>query len=532
MPRHLDRRLFLRGLGGACVAAPFLGSLAAREGKADAPPAVGRGLIAMFTYYGCITTRWFPEKSHGALTAEDFDSTTLEPLAPYVDKLLMPRGIRAMNEWTTDLSLGQGNDFHVNVTGSYLTCQPLTPNSDNPFDFDDAYNDGKPIGPSLDQVIARQKSPDGMPLLLQVGGFPGQNGISFNAAGQAYAGLSSATAVLAGLTGLSGSPDSYQVLRGKSVLDLVRGDLDTLESFDMSQADRNKLDAWKELLDQTSRACSADLVTRLGLSEEVAAAASGGGLGTDRVSTRIEGTNLDGADVFSNLAVLAAACNANPVIVLQYPNGFVYSGLGLTMDSDALAHRVGSAQLSGTCTPDVIAKLELIDSFYARKFAYLLGRLSELTDDSGTLLDQLATVWFQEVSDGAARNLNNLPILQAGSCNGYFKTGWAINVEDGADDLTRGNSEDGCADGEDFDASMKLTGTDRSIANAPINKYFCNLMNALGVKAGEDGFPLASGTEEVRCFGRYDKTEDFIGGDVNPPMIHDPGEFTALRAGS
>ena len=55
-------------------------------------------------------------------------------------------------------------------------------------------------------------------------------------------------------------------------------------------------------------------------------------------------------------------------------------------------------------------------------------------------------------------------------------------------------------------------------------------MNALGVKAGADGFPAVGGNEPVRCFGRYDRTEDFIGGGTNPPTIHSPGEYAALRA--
>ena len=73
-------------------------------------------------------------------------------------------------------------------------------------------------------------------------------------------------------------------------------------------------------------------------------------------------------------------------------------------------------------------------------------------------------------------------------------------------------------------------GTDPALANAPINKYYCNLMNALGVKAGVDGFPAAAGNAEVSKFGMYDKTEDFIGGGSNPPTIHSPGEFDALKA--
>jgi hypothetical protein len=32
-----------------------------------------------------------------------------------------------------------------------------------------------------------------------------------------------------------------------------------------------------------------------------------------------------------------------------------------------------------------------------------------------------------------------------------------------------------------FNSLSQSTGTDPALANAPINKYYCNLMNALGV---------------------------------------------------
>jgi hypothetical protein len=136
------------------------------------------------------------------------------------------------------------------------------------------------------------------------------------------------------------------------------------------------------------------------------------------------------------------------------------------------------------------------------------------------------------MSDGAAHNLNNLPIIQAGSAGGYFKTGWTVNVDGGSASLSLGNSEASCAVGtpDTVNGVDQSTGTLPTLANAPINKYFCNLMNALGVKAGADGFPLKDGTAEVTHFGLYDKTEDFIGGGTNPPMIHDPGAFDALKA--
>src|SRR5688572_1460085 len=162
-----DRRLFLRGLGGAVVAAPFLGSVAERVAKGqNAPVPTPRRLIVMFTHYGCLTDRWFPVNSHGPLTAADLTGTSLEALAPHVNKLLIPRGIRAMNEWTTDMSLGQGNDPLLQVCGSYFTCVPVTPHSDDPFDINNtpAKFEAKPTAPSLDHVCAKQLVSDGLPL--------------------------------------------------------------------------------------------------------------------------------------------------------------------------------------------------------------------------------------------------------------------------------------------------------------------------------------------------------------------------------
>lgn len=543
---NLNRRLFLRGLGGASVAAPFLGSVVERQAKAQGAPVLGspKRLIVMFTHYGCLTDRWFPENSHGALSAADFEGTSIEALAPHADKLLLPRGIRAMNEWTTDLSLGQGNDQHTQVVGSYFTCVPVSPHSDEPFDFDQAKKfEAMPTAPSLDHVCAKQVSPDGVPLLLRVGGRSDspQSAISYSAGLSPFAGAASLAEALASLTGLfSGgaptSPDEHLVVRGKSLLDVVRDDLETLERYDMSSADEEKLDAWKQLLSETTsgveatRQCNAEMAANLGLTEETISASSMG-IGSD-ISVKIDG-ELDAADLYSKLAVLTTLCDANRVIFLKYPPAYTYGGLGLVTDSDILAHRVGASQLAGTCQTSVNNMILTIDRYYAEKFAHLVGQLDSISEGEGTLLDNTATVWFQENSDGCASNLNNMPIVQAGGCGGYFKTGQAINVDDGTSDLHRGNSEAMCEGGGTFDSTeYKLAGTPVEFANAPINKYYCNLMNAIGVKADASGFPTEGGTQEVTHYGMYDDTTDFISGGETPAIIKDPGEFTQLKANS
>jgi len=292
-----------------------------------------------------------------------------------------------------------------------------------------------------------------------------------------------------------------------------------------------KLAAWKELLGSTggtiTAQCNSAVAASFGATQENVDAAAVNPTDGDPLTQKITAT-LDAADIYSSVAALAVVCNANPVVFLQYPPMYIYSGLGITMESAGLARRTGSGATTGRCVTDAHDLIATIDDYHARKFAYLVGLLDGVEEGDGKVLDNTAAVWFQEVSDGLARNLNNLPIVQVGSAGGYFKTGCAVNVDDGASDLTAGNSDSACESSYvSFDQS---SGTDASLANAPINKYYCNLMNALGVRAGADGSPAIGGTAEVTRFGRYDRTEDFIGGGTKPALISDPGGFEALEA--
>lgn len=570
MSTTMHRRVFLRGVGGAVVAAPFLSSVWQRKAKGQAavPP---KAFIAMFTHYGCITTKFFPAKTSGALAASDL-TNSLSPLAPYASKLLIPRGIRAMNEWeegnSNGAGRGQGNDPHLNPCGSYFTLQPVTPNATDPFSFDqDTKFDAMPVGSSLDQVMAQQLSTNGTPLFMRVGNTGGTNGetpqsnISYlkpsgaaaAAAANIYPGLGTPAQVFSALTGLfspgTTTAATYASTRGQRVSDLVKSDLDALKRFDMSSDDMNKLDAWEALINDvgtviTGSQCSSAQATLLEATQANVTKASSGNAGSGDVLSNMVTTDLDGADMYSVMAVLAACCNYNPVIFLKYPPNFYYQGLGITDESHNLSHRLSNANMSGSCVQGALTKLETIDTYYATKFAKLVGMLNGITNaDGSTLLDNTATVWFNEMSDGDAHNLNNLPIIQAGGCGGYFKTGATVQVDTatGSTGATaaqwQGNSESQCTDGGTDQMANGLTqqtGTLESIANAPINKYFYNLMNAMGVKADSSGFPVKGGTVPVTKFGYSDLTMDFAGGlgAVASAGIHNPGEFTALKAGS
>ncbi len=534
---NLNRRVFLRGVGGAVVAAPFLGSVAERAARGQAASSgTPRRLIVMFTHYGCLTDRWFPTNSHGELSAADFESTSLAALAPHASKLLVPRGIRAMNEWSASMATGQGNDPHTQVVGSYFTCVPVTPHSDDPFNLvAETKFEAMPTAPSLDHVCARQLNANRLPFFVRVGGRNDspQSGISYSAGEQPFDGYSAVGEAFDALTGLAvgGAPtnaDSYELARGRSVIDLVRDDLLSLEAHDMSQADSHKIEAWKDLLNETTRAvsarCTSDAVTASGLTDSSDWPSADD---TDPLTTAVT-DSWDYADLHSNLAVLSALCDHSRVTFLKYPPMYQFAGLGIDGESHALSHRIANA--TGGCLSGVNELLETIDRYYAAKFAHLVSQLDGVEEGDGTLLDGTAAVWFQEMSDGNAHNLNNMPLIQAGSCGGFFKTGVAVNVDGGTSDLHRGSSSLVCDASNSITAGPTSTGTPAEFGNAPINKYYCSLMNAIGVKAGADGFPMEGGTGEVTHYGMYDDTADFASGGEAPPQIKSPGGFDELKA--
>jgi hypothetical protein len=544
---NFNRRILLKGLGGAVVAAPFLSSIWERSAQAQAATTPKRTIV-MFTHYGCITNKWFPNKLTGELLAADLTGTSLAALAPYAKKLLMPRGIRTMNEWTANNTgagkgRGQGNDSHTQIAGSIFTCQPVTPNSNEPFSFGDPKFKAMPVGPSLDHVMAKQLSPSGTPLFMNVAGQSkegAQSAISYSAGEQIFTALS-ATQAFNGLTGLFKSdapmnPDTWAISKGKAITDIVKGDLSRLMSKDMSKVDKDKLAAWMELVNSVGKVvgsaqCSQELAMSLGASNKP-------GTGTGDALTRKVNDTMDNADLYSAIAALTAACNANPVIFLKYPNNHTFSGLGINADAHNQSHRLTDASMQGPCVKDAVDNLIKIDTYYAQKFANLIKYLDSMTEDAGTVLDNSIAVWMNEMSDGNAHNLNNSPIIQAGSGGGYFKTGQIVNLDTASGataEIMLGRSLNQCVDGkpQTSDGVSQGTGTEAKYGNAPVNKYFCNIMNAMGMKADAAGFPAKDGpASEVTHYGYSDKTEDFAGGvgAVQGATIHSPGGFTELKA--
>jgi Protein of unknown function (DUF1552) len=497
----MNRRLFLQGIGGVALAVPFLSTRLRESRAATSAP---KRLVLFHTHGGCITTRWFPQVENGPLTATDLAATTLDVFAPVVGKLLLPRGITAIN----GMARPQIIDPHVQAMGSKLTCSLI----DEQTRLASSH--------SLDHEVARQLNASGVgPLYVNPGWSFADSSVylSFAGANEPSIPVTDAWSIYAQLTTnvtSSSTRDAGRTLMKQSALDVVRDDLTRLQGANMGQSDRQLLQQWMELLRQTEAnlgneavSCSTTQLAELNLTEarlnEVSDAAEPDA--ATRISVR--------GDVLMDLMALTMICNANRALLFSYPGfmRFDWDGIVHDADIDGLNHRTGTASTSGECYPDVLAKLLHADRWYASKFYRLVALLAGIPEGETNLLDNTATLWLREFSDGGALNLNNLPLLIAGSCGGYLKQGAAVLVED--EPVGPGNSEAACT--EPGDIFSLETGTESSRGVVPINKLYVTLMNAVGC--------YAAGGGPVTEFGVFDGTNADAG-------ITDPGELTALRA--
>ncbi|MEI9947780.1 MAG: hypothetical protein WDO74_02095 [Pseudomonadota bacterium] len=182
---------------------------------------------------------------------------------------------------------------------------------------------------------------------------------------------------------------------------------------------------------------------------------------SDLLTASINGS-LDGADVYSAVAVLAAICNQSPVVFLNYPGLYTFKGLGLTVESHSLSHRISSASPTGACLAGVIDMLLKIDGYYAQKFAKLVGLLNDVPEGDGTTAPRQQRRGLVSGNVGwQCSQPEQLADHSGRQRRGLLQDGWAVNVDDGSANLSNGNSEALCNG-----VAVDSTGTDPALANA------------------------------------------------------------------
>lgn len=457
----MRRRHFLRGLGSLAVGLPFLESLGPRRVRAQAGVPSPKRVVIFFQCNGVETDRFWPNVPFGALTSSSFDSNTpLNELSSYASRLLIPRGLsmtpRASSDAPYSSSVG---DDHQRGMGQKLTCQPLLEGS--------LYA----AGISVDQEIANHLNPPNTPALsLMVGGRGGGGGtayISFTGANAPAGGRNNPWLAYRDLVGLGGDDDPNQariLSRRQSVLDLVTDQFDALMSRDLSRGDRDKLDMhFSAIRDLESSMSHAGLVCRM----DAARAADIEGVDPGRITYDSEFKTIGQMQL--DVMALALACGATRVGSVQWGTGaggpiFTWDGMQHAYNHHKLSHGnivdgvTPSTPVDGSL-PGYKNMLFDIDSFFARQMKYLLDRLDSYQEPDGSVLDNSAVVWMNELSNGLAHDYRDMPVVIAGGCGGYFNTGRYVKL---------------------FNNSAAETDT-------PHNLLLTTLLNAVGVRAPGGG---------------------------------------------
>jgi hypothetical protein len=193
---------------------------------------------------------------------------------------------------------------------------------------------------------------------------------------------------------------------------------------------------------------------------------------------------------------------------MVYPGYVIFDWDGIThqYDHQGISHRDGTLDVDNDCVQGVMDMIAEIDNWYAGKYAKLVNLLNSIPEGEGSVLDNSAVMWLNELSDGDAHNVNNLPIVIAGSAGGKLKQGMAVNVE--GRDIGQGGSESGCTDTEN---TSGFTGSQGG--NVPINKLFCTFFNINGVASPEGG--------EWTEFGQFDNNNKNGENFTNPGQLDD-----------
>jgi hypothetical protein len=405
---RLSRRSFLKGAAGTSVALPLL-----QAGAASAQTTPPKRLVVFFTPNGTIPENWSPDPGESIgdafITTPQVEtnfplSPILQPLAPHQDDIIVVEGLEQRS--TAD---GPG-DGHQKGMGHMLTGTPLQTGDD--FTGGNGEPAGWAGGISIDQHVAntigmetRFKS---LELGVQVHGATVWTRMNYAGPGQPLPPENDPAQVFERLFGdLNEDPQELARIRARrrSVLDFVVGDLNALMPR-LGAEDRAKVD-------QHMTAVRA-------LEQRLAA----GPLASCQVPTIDAPPDFMANDNFPavgqlqmDLLVLALACDMTRVASLMWSQSvgnirFTWEGIN-----------EGHHTLSHDTNAPAREKLTTIDTWFASQLAYLIQRMKEVPEGGGTLLDNTAILWCNELGEGASHTRKSIPFVLAGGAGGALNTG-------------------------------------------------------------------------------------------------------------
>jgi hypothetical protein len=382
------------------------------------------------------------------MTADKATRSTGE-LAAYADKLLIVKGI--------NLPFSSNGCSHSAADAQILTAANITPGSTN----------CKAKGISVDTAIATAKNVAGRdPLVMHAGMFsPGGTGfdipgyvsyvtpqqprVYIDSPYKAYQAIIGAVGNGTTATSAEAQALMQRAARSKSINDILRPQIQALlNRTDLSTSDRARLDQHLTAIRDIEVQMTTTTITIP--DADVATMKTNDPKPYDQ--------SIRDADVklFMELMAFSAAADYSRVAVLK---------IGDRIDDHVYTYNGQSAKFHDVSHRQVANAIDFhqyIDRMMLNYYKYLLDTVSAYTTPTGSLLNQGVTIYCNQCATGA-HSFSNIPWIQAGTANGYFKQGQHVVVGNG-------QQPSGSQDGKGGDGSV-----------SGVNKMLNTLLTAAGV---------------------------------------------------
>ncbi|MCG9895330.1 MAG: DUF1552 domain-containing protein [Fimbriimonadaceae bacterium] len=406
----LDRRTLLKGIG-TVMALPALEAMLPSTALASSAPAQSTAVRMAFLFVpnGINMAKWTP----GSVGALGELPETLRPLAPLKSKFNVITGLAQMNAFAN----GDGPGDHARSAATWLTGVQARKTA------------GSDIraGISADQVaalskIGRSTKFPSLEIGCERGAMAGDCDSGYSCAySSSIAWRTESTPVAKEVTPRalferlfgSGNPgedaQSLEMRRqGRaSVLDFIMEEAAALQGR-LGGKDRQKLDEYFTSVREIEQ--------RLTAQEKRTADSALAG-----VTIPAPGIPMDrGAHIrlMGDMMILAFQADLTRVATFMFANegsNRPYREIGVTDGHHDISHHGKDGSK--------LQHKQQIDAYHVEQLAYILKRMSEIQEPTGSLLDNSMIVFGGGISDGDRHNHDDLPILFAGGAGGRMKGG-------------------------------------------------------------------------------------------------------------
>jgi len=427
---RIPRRSFLHG-AGATLALPFLDAmrpLMAAGSSSGVPVRLGM----LYMPNGVRADRWTPSGKGTGFKL----SPILSPLEAHRKEILILTGLQNKASFT--------GDGHYVKTGGWLTGTTISKTTGS---------DISAGGISMDQIAARKVGQGTKLPSLELGTEPVATGIDRNvnytrlyASHIAWKDANvplpceiNPRVAFDRLFRKRSSTGEKVASDEKSVLDLVQEDAKRLQSK-LGRADKAKLDQYLDSIREVERRIeqeasslgagenlSPELLSKMDQLDKRISKAMGKSTREEELNSRPRFDHGEHCRIMMDLMALALWSDSTRVSTFMFGNdvtGRNFSFIdGVNGGHHAISHHKGNK--------DQLDQYEKINRWHVEQYAYLLGRMKELKEGEGSLLDHCMMGFGSPIRDGNSHNPRNVPIVIAGSAKGQLNTGRHLEYENG-----------------------------------------------------------------------------------------------------